>query len=188
MKHYSGVEEAIVIPHEDTSGDKKLVAYILTHDTESVNAKDLRLFLKKKLPDYMVPSAFFVMDDMPLTSNGKLDRKALLANQDLDRCSAEFTAPQTDTEKKLAKVWVDILNISRVGIYDNFFELGGHSLLATKLASTIKESFSIDIDLPTLFKMSSLKDLAAYIDVSVAALKGSSDDDKPQGNRVELEF
>jgi len=113
----------------------------------------LRSHLKEKLPDYMIPSAFVVLDDLPLTPNGKIDRKALLApDQSRPDLENAFVAARTAVEKVLAWIWGDILKLERVGIYDNFFELGGHSLLATQVVSRIHKALQVELPLHTLFE------------------------------------
>ncbi len=146
------VRETVVLAREDSPGDKRLVAYVLTGGNQ-VEINALRDFLKQKLPDYMVPSAFVFLDALPLTPNGKVDRQVLPApNQSRPDLENAFVAARTAVEKVLANVWGDILKVERVGIYDNFFELGGHSLLAMQVISRINRALRVESPLRTLFE------------------------------------
>jgi len=125
----------------------------------------LRSHLKKKLPDYMIPSAFVVLDTLPLTPNGKIDRKALPApdgwRSELDKACI---APSTPIEKILARIWTEVLGIQRVGIHENFFDLGGHSLLATQVVSRIREMLRIELPLRALFEAPTVASLSDHIE------------------------
>ncbi len=159
---YSGVKEVVILAREDRPGDKRLVAYIVSSHGELPDAVEIRNYLKTKLPDYMIPSAFVMLDEMPLTPNGKIDRKALPAPEG-SGLEKEYVAPRTENEKQLAEIWSEVLGVERVGIYDNFFELGGHSLLAITLVEHMRrEGFNTDIQI--LFTCSNLKDLADIIE------------------------
>ena len=152
LGQYPTVRENVVLAREDSPGDKRLVAYVVTSCAQ-VEINALRDFLKQKLPDYMVPSAFVFLDALPLTPNSKVDRQALPApNQSRPDLENAFVAARTAVEKVLAKIWGDILKLERVGIYDNFFELGGHSLLATQVMSRIHKALEVESPLRTLFE------------------------------------
>jgi acyl carrier protein len=142
-----------MLAREDTHGDRRLVAYFVAsaqHPAPSTG--ELRDFLHEKLPEHMIPSAFIALDSMPLTPNGKVDRRALPApDQSRPQLGAEFVAPRTPVEKELAKIWQELLGVEQVGIHDNFFELGGHSLLLTQLASWIRKAFQVEVPLRLLF-------------------------------------
>jgi hypothetical protein len=122
-------------------------------------------YLKEKLPDYMLPSAFVLLDEFPMTPNGKIDRRAL---PDPDRSalvtSHELASPETPTEARLAMLWGEVLGLEGVGRYDNFFELGGHSLLATRLVARIRAVFKVDLSLRRLFETPTLTAVAEFID------------------------
>ncbi|MGH7828614.1 MAG: phosphopantetheine-binding protein, partial [Candidatus Binatia bacterium] len=119
---------------------------------------------RQKLPDYMVPSAFVFLDSLPLTPNGKVDRRALPAPDPNGREREEtFVAPRTPTEETLARIWSQLLGAERVGVFDNFFDLGGHSLLATQVISRIREAFSMELPLRTLFESPTVGGLAGVI-------------------------
>ena len=137
-----------------------MVAYVVLKQ-EAPSTHELRTFLKRQLPDYMVPSAFVFLDSLPLTPNGKLDRKALLApDQIRPELQESFVAPRTSIEELIAEVWAEVLKLGKVGIHDNFFDLGGHSLLATQIISRIRDAFQMDIPLRTLFEKPTVAGLA----------------------------
>jgi amino acid adenylation domain-containing protein len=150
MMHES-VEKAIVIAKENVKSDRYLVAYIIPTKQPATTSK-LRELLKEKLPEYMIPSSFVVLDSLPLTPNGKVDRFALTAldttNRSIDKT---YIAPRNSTELTLAKIWAEVLQIERVGIYDNFFDLGGNSLLTVRLLEQIHKQFERDLPLSTIF-------------------------------------
>ncbi len=124
-----------------------------------------RRFLEQKLPEYMVPSAFVVLDTLPLTSNGKVDRQRLPAPDRIDLTSGTLlTEPRTEVERVLADIWVQVLGISTLGIHDNFFELGGHSLLATQIITRLRETFSVELPLQSLFTSTTVAELAIVIE------------------------
>jgi amino acid adenylation domain-containing protein len=152
LRQHPAIQEAVVLAREESPGDKRLVAYVVTGGNQ-VEINALRDFLKQKLPDYMVPSAFVLLAAWPLTPNGKVDRQVLPApNQSGPDLENAFVAARTAVEKVLAKVWGDILKVERVGIYDNFFELGGHSLLAMQVISRINRALRVESPLRTLFE------------------------------------
>ncbi|WP_225912764.1 non-ribosomal peptide synthetase/type I polyketide synthase [Nostoc flagelliforme] len=158
------VQEAVVIAREDTPGDKRLVAYVVSNQEQVPITSELRGFLKEKLPDYMVPSVFVMQSVLPLTPNGKLDRKAL-PTPDLSTSNLEedFVAPSTPTEQILAKIWMEILGRQQVGIYDNFFDIGGQSLLIIQVGNKVREIFSSHILVTDLFKYPTISSLAKYL-------------------------
>ncbi|AOX00346.1 hypothetical protein BJP34_13570 [Moorena producens PAL-8-15-08-1] len=157
------VKEAVVIAREDIPGDKHLVAYIVTGETVPTKS-ELRSFLKQKLPDYMVPSAFVTLESLPLTPNGKIDRRGLPAPDISQASETTFVPPNTPTEELLGAIWSQILGIEKIGIHNNFFELGGHSLKATQVISQIRQVFSIDLPLKTLFEQPTVAQLSDRID------------------------
>ncbi|NEP55457.1 MAG: amino acid adenylation domain-containing protein [Symploca sp. SIO2G7] len=136
------VREAVAIAHQEQAGNKYLVAYIVPHQ-ESPGILELRNFLKQKLPNYIVPSAFVMLEALPLTANGKVDRRALPA-PDLEKNRlSEFIPPRTPTEEAIANIFASVLGIKQVGVHDNFFELGGHSLSATQVISRLQQTFCV---------------------------------------------
>jgi len=154
LGQHPGVRVAACVVHEYAPGDKRLVAYVVPAEGESVPAGALRAFLLRKLPEYMVPSAFVELDALPLSANGyKVDRRSLPApDGERPELAAEFVAPRTATEKALADIWAKVLGVDRVGVYDNFFELGGHSLLATQAMAATTDAFNVEVPLRRLFE------------------------------------
>jgi amino acid adenylation domain-containing protein/thioester reductase-like protein len=165
------VREAVVVVREDVPGHKRLVAYIVPEygmeqlQCESIDILQLRTFLNKQLPEYMVPTAFVTIAALPLTPNGKVDRRALpaISQQKRPDISTEFVTPRTPLEEKLAQIWIRILDIEQVGVYDNFFELGGNSLLYTQLLSQIRTEFQLKLPLLSLFQVPTIAGLAGAI-------------------------
>ncbi|WP_235526606.1 non-ribosomal peptide synthetase [Nostoc piscinale] len=163
LSQYENVEGCCVIAREDTPGDKRLVAYLVAHQDCTPTVNELRQFLKAKLPEYMVPSAFVIMESLPLTPSGKVDRRALPAPDLLSTNSDQYVAPRTPIEELLVQIWAQVLKVEQVGINDNFFELGGHSLLATQLVSRIRNIFNVELPLYELFTAPTVAELAQII-------------------------
>ncbi|WP_394851184.1 amino acid adenylation domain-containing protein [Pendulispora rubella] len=155
-----GVKECAVLAREDRPGDKRLVAYVVGRDPMSRD--DLRQALATRLPEYMIPSAFVFLDALPLTTNGKLHRKALPAPEVTAR--AAYEPPRSDHERALAEMWAEVLGIPRVGRDDDFFELGGHSLLVPRLVSKVRAAFSVDLPVRALFENPTVSTLARAIE------------------------
>ncbi|NNB98210.1 non-ribosomal peptide synthase/polyketide synthase, partial [Corallococcus exiguus] len=147
---HASVHEAVVLAREDVPGDKRLVAYVVPTSGQQLDTSAVRTFLKERLPEYMVPAAFVVMEALPLSPNGKVDRKALPVPDASPL--ADFVAPRDATEEKLANVFAQVLRVERVGIHDDFFALGGHSLLATQLVSRVRAAFGAELPLRALFE------------------------------------
>ncbi len=157
---HADVRQAVVVLREKSSTEKYLVGYVVLAQGSKLSITDLRRNLIEKLPDYMVPSDFVILDAMPLTPNGKVDHAALPAPDPSVRNLEEgFVAPRTDTEETLASIWETVLKVDRVGINDNFFELGGHSLLATQAVGRIRNALQIDLPLRALFEAPTIKGL-----------------------------
>ncbi|HEX3131505.1 MAG TPA: non-ribosomal peptide synthase/polyketide synthase, partial [Thermoanaerobaculia bacterium] len=153
-----GVREAVVAVL-DEAGEKSLVAYLCGGAAPDA----LRAALRESLPEYMIPSAFVVLEALPLTPTGKVDRRALLKIRP-NRETRGFVAPRTAVEERLAEIWCDLLNRDQVGAEDNFFDLGGHSLLATRMASRLRDAFGVEVSIRTLFEAPVLAELAARIE------------------------
>jgi amino acid adenylation domain-containing protein len=167
LREHESVKDAVVIALEDKGAEKRLVAYVVTAPKTS-NISELRGYLKERLPDYMIPSAFVYLDALPLTSHGKIDRRALPAPDAERPALAEaFLAPRTPTEKSLASIWTKLLGINRVGSNDNYFELGGDSLLATQLVSQVRGVFEVELPLVELFRHPTLAELAASVEEAI---------------------
>jgi amino acid adenylation domain-containing protein len=158
------IQATIVIAREDIPGDKRLVAYFIPKPNQLPTMRELRQFLKQQLPDYMVPSAFVMLATFPLTTNGKIDSRALpLPERNEPESTATFQAPRDEFEIQLKKIWEQVLGVKSIGITDNFFELGGHSLLAVRLFSEIERVWSKQLPLATLFQAQTIADLAQVI-------------------------
>lgn len=159
------VQKAVVVVREDLPGDKRLVAYLIAKGRSSPDDSELRNLVKTRLPDHMVPSVFVFLEKLPLSPNGKVDRKALPApDKSRLQLGAAYVAPRTSTEEMLSRIWEDVLGLQQVGVQDNFFELGGHSLLATRVISRIFSAFRIEIALRTLFEKPTVAGLAVVVD------------------------
>jgi len=161
LKEMSAVQEAVVLVR-GAGEDRRLVAYVVAGDPPPT-PDEMRARLAGSLPEYMTPSAFVVLDALPLTPNGKLDRAAL-PDPEMGGSAAEYVEPATDTERRLAEIWQDVLKLERVGRNDDFFELGGHSLLATQAVSRIRDAFRAELPLKEIFERPTLAALAAHID------------------------
>ncbi|HEX2962083.1 MAG TPA: amino acid adenylation domain-containing protein, partial [Ignavibacteriales bacterium] len=155
VSEFDNVRDSVVIAREDTPGDKKIVAYIVTRDGNTIPAPELKHFLADRLPEYMIPSAFVMLEKLPVTPNGKVDRRALPApdvNEIMKEMESNYVAPRSAADGVIASIWSGVLKVPKVGINDNFFELGGHSLLATQVISRIRTAFNIEIPLRSIFE------------------------------------
>ncbi|MCB2262546.1 MAG: amino acid adenylation domain-containing protein [Candidatus Thiosymbion ectosymbiont of Robbea hypermnestra] len=164
-RHPSIRQSAVIVwePHPD---DKRLVAYYASNVEPAPTPDELRHFMEEKLPDYMVPARFVLLEGMPLTPNGKIDRRRLPTPAPFQRgVEQEFIAPRTPIEKTLVDIWSDVLGRESIGIFDNFFELGGHSLLATRLFSLLREHLGMDLPLRVLFEHPTPAGLARAIHI-----------------------
>ncbi|WP_335214005.1 amino acid adenylation domain-containing protein [Nostoc sp.] len=170
LKQHPSVQETIVIAREDVRGDQRLVAYVVSKSDATPIPSELRSYLKHHLPEYMLPSAFVLMDALPLTTNGKVDRRALPApDQTRPELQETFVAPCTAIEEILAGIWAQILGLEEVGIHNNFFELGGHSLLATQVISQVRKVFQQELSLRRLFEQPTIAGLAKDIEQATKA-------------------
>lgn len=175
LSQHQSVQKAVVIVKENVSGDKYLVAYIVPNIETQNFTSLLGKFLKEKLPEYMIPKSFVMLDSLPLTVNGKVDRYVLTAlntptSHSIDKA---FIAPRTPTESTLAKIWAEVLNIERVGIYDNFFDLGGDSLLTVHLMKQIYKHFERELPLSSLFLNPTIDSLATALSTKADSLPWS---------------
>jgi acyl carrier protein len=183
LGQHSAIRETVVAVRA-IDGDRRLVAYIVPSQHQAPTNSDLRYFLKSKLPDYMLPSAFFVLKALPLTLNGKVDRRALPLSAVRTEAAEITIAPRTSIEAALAEIWIKLLGLEEVGVHDNFFQLGGHSLLATQLILRVRNSFQVEVPLRTLFETPTIAGLAQYIETVSWATQGisisGSKDDSPE--------
>jgi len=162
------VQNCAVLVREDVQGEKRIVAYVTPTDPSEEHLIPLwREHLRSLLPEYMVPSLFMIMESMPLSATGKLDKKALPApesdRQD-DALTTSFVAPRNALEETLAGFWKEGLGLETVGVHDNFFELGGHSLMATRVISMIREQCGAHLSLAEFFSQSTIAQLAVLIE------------------------
>ena len=158
---HPAIREAAVVVRAD-GGDSRLVAYVVRHPGAAASDAELREFLGRSLPDYMVPGVFMALDALPLTPNRKVDRKALPAPE--RAAAGTFVAPRNPGEEILAGIWADVLRLPRVGIEDDFFSLGGHSLLATQMISRVREAFGVELPFRELFEAPTVAGLAERIE------------------------
>jgi len=170
---HPAVREAVVLCREDRPGEKRLVAYVVPGQQGTFTATPLRQFLQRHLPDYMVPGAFVVMESLPLTANGKLDRKALPAPEGERQVQQTYVPPGSDTERRIADVWREVLQVEKIGVHDDFFELGGHSLLAIRLTSRLRDALSLELPLGSVFEYPTVAGLATYVDLVCCLREGA---------------
>ncbi|AVH66607.1 non-ribosomal peptide synthetase [Nostoc sp. 'Peltigera membranacea cyanobiont' N6] len=164
LSQHSDVQQAVVIAREDISADKRLVAYIVPNQKSDLSVTTLKSFLQEKLPHYMMPAVFVILDSLPLTPNGKVDRQNLPAcdrtRPDLEE---SFVAPRNPIEEKLAAIWAELLGLDLVGVNDNFFYLGGHSLIATQMLSRVREVFPVELSFGQIFENPTIASLAQLL-------------------------
>src|SRR5262249_45406617 len=165
LMRFADVRQAVVLLREDTPGDKRLVAYVVpeTEKLDSFLTSELRSQVQKKLPDYMVPSAFVLLAEFPLNPSGKVNRSALPVPPDTSQTNA-YVAPRTATEQKLAAIWREVLKVKQVGVEENFFDLGGHSLLAAQVMSRVRSTCRVELPLRALFEAGTVAELARIVD------------------------
>ena len=159
------VQQAAVVVRADEPGMERLVAYVVLEPETPPDSLDLRRYVKEQLPEYMIPSAFVILDGLPLTPSGKVDRRALPAPDNSQRVRPpKFVAPRSPVEELLAGIWTRVLSVEQVGIEDNFFELGGHSLLATRVISQVRDALAIELPVRSLFEGPTVAELGAHIE------------------------
>lgn len=164
LTNHADIQAAVVIVREDTIGEKRLVAYVVSHPDANLSSHDLRNFLKQTLPEYMIPAAVVFLDELPLTPNGKVDRHALPApDQTRSDVAENIVLPRDPIEQQLIKLWEQLLNVRPIGITDEFFELGGHSLLAAGLIEQIQQKFGQEVPIGMLFEGATIEQLANYL-------------------------
>jgi amino acid adenylation domain-containing protein len=169
LRQHAGIAAAAVLAHEVAPGDTRLVGYIVptagaAGAASAPGADELRSFLKRHLPEYMVVSAFVTLDQLPLTANGKLDRQALPVPDAIrPALQVAYVSPRTPVEEQIAQIWSQVLSVDRIGVHDHFFDLGGHSVLAIRLASLVREQFGVQISLRELFEAPTIAELSTVI-------------------------
>ncbi|MDF5712387.1 MAG: amino acid adenylation domain-containing protein [Rhizonema sp. NSF051] len=165
ISQHPKVRETVVVVRSDSSNSPQIVAYVVFQKEQTLTITQLRDYLESKLPNYMVPAAFVILEALPLTLNGKINRKALPAPDATQLLSeSNFTAPSTPIEQMLAGIWAEVLSLEKVGIHNNFFELGGHSLLATRVISQVRQIFQQELPLSCLFEQPTIAGLAREIE------------------------
>ena len=161
LKEHPDIWETVALAREDESGNKRLVAYVVPHQQSEFSVSELRNFLKEKVPEYMVPSAFIRLKVLPLTPNGKIDRQALPAPDSVrPELEGQFVAPRTPVEESIARIWTQVLGVDRVGIYDNFFELGGDSIISIQIVARLNQA-GLQLTPKQMFECPTVAGLAA---------------------------
>jgi acyl carrier protein len=164
LGQHPAVQEAVVIAREDQLGEKRLVAYLTARQQLAPSVNDLRIFLKERLPDYMLPSAFMFMDALPMLPNGKVNRRALPVPDSLrPDLQAAYVPPQTEVEQAIAAIWKEVLHLEQVGIRDNFFDLGGHSLLIMQVHGKLSHVTDKNISVADMFRYPTIDALAKWL-------------------------
>jgi len=170
LSQHPAVKQAVLLALEDEHGgqnyDKRLVAYIVAQREQTTSPDALRSYLKQHLPDYMVPAAFVLLPKIPLTPNGKIDRKALPAPEQAQAQTQTYVAPATPTEEAVASIWAEVLRRDRISTNDNFFDLGGHSLMATQVISRIREHFRVELAMRVLFEKPTIQAVSQAVEMA----------------------
>jgi amino acid adenylation domain-containing protein len=162
LSNHPQIQQSIALVTEGSQNSKRLVAYLVSQD-ENLTSAQLREYLQRQLPSYMVPNAFIILERFPLTPNGKVDRKALLTIESGKEISQEYIAPSTAAEQIIANIFSEVLTVKSVSLNDDFFELGGHSLLATQLVSRLRQAFEVEIPLASIFSSPTVSQLEQKI-------------------------
>ncbi|MED1738743.1 amino acid adenylation domain-containing protein [Bacillus swezeyi] len=163
LQQAPNTEKAVVLTRQGSAGGLEVCAYVVPKNGSAVSVHKLREHLSKQLPDYMLPSYFVELDEMPLTPSGKVDRKALLRHEVKASGGTEYTAPRNDREEKIAHIWQEVLAAEKVGIFDQFFELGGHSLKAMTMLTKIHKTFGVEVPLQFLFEKPTVAALGQFV-------------------------
>lgn len=174
LGRHPAIKQAVVTAREDSPGNTRLVAYLISAGDPPPSVSDLRAGLKNVLPDYMIPSLFVFMQSYPLTPNGKIDRRSLPVPEFVRSDAVPLVAPRTDIESRLIHIWEELLAVRPIGVTDNFFELGGYSLLAVRLFAQIEQQFHVNLPLATLFQGATIAYLADVISHGTVPVKWSS--------------
>jgi amino acid adenylation domain-containing protein len=169
LRRIEAVKDAAVVARDEGLGERRLVGYVVAE--ELIPVEELRRRTAEWIPEFMVPSAFVLLDSFPRMPSGKIDRLALPAPEDMDSGGRKYVQPRTPTEEAIAAIWADVLGIERVGVEDDFFAIGGHSLLATQIVAQVRSDFSIDLPLHALFTSPTVAALSRQI-VDLMGLEG----------------
>jgi len=176
LRDHSEIQDTVVVAKETESGETRLVAYLTSPVQPRPDIGQIRTMLKTKLPDYMIPSSFVLLDALPLTANGKLDRRALPdpgnTRPDLNN---PYAPPSTTTEAQLVSIWSEVLSVDQIGVHDSFFDLGGHSLAAFRVVSRVIQTFALELSVKALFDAPTVAEMAVII-VQNQARRASDED------------
>jgi amino acid adenylation domain-containing protein len=177
LRSHPSARDAVVLAREEESGEKRLIAYVVadahdaapddSDDADALTIAALREYVAERLPEYMMPSAFLLLDTLPALPNGKVDRHALLALEVKQPERGDGAAPRTPVEEVLCAIWAEVLGVERVGVEDNFFDLGGHSLLVTQVVSRARQVFEVELPLRSLFETPTVAGLAATVEQAI---------------------
>jgi natural product biosynthesis luciferase-like monooxygenase protein len=164
LSEHAGVQQAVVVARPGATGDPLLVAYLVPENGAAPGSQELRDRLRQRLPEFMVPSIFVTLRELPLTPNAKVDRNALPEPEQVEPVrQEEFVAPGNDLEQSIARIWQEILNLPRVGRRDSFFDLGGHSLLTVQVHARLRKELGLDLPLTDLFRFPTIQGLAEHL-------------------------
>jgi len=164
LQRHPAVENAVTLALTDAPTGPRLVAYVLPRVGANITPGELRAFVEKDLPDYMVPSFFIIMEEFPLSPNGKIDRQRLpVPSAHRPELATDYVPPRNEVERKIAAIWQDVLGIEKVGVNDNFFELGGHSLLLAKVNHRLEATFEQSFNMVDMFRYPTIADLAQHL-------------------------
>ena len=164
IRQHPAVEEAIAVVFEETGGEKRLISYVTLKKPARITEEDLRSFLSERLPDYMRPAGYVILERFPLTENGKIDRQALPApDMSMPLSTETYAAPRTKVEKDLVEIWESLFDRKKIGIHDDFFHLGGHSLLAARLFSILRNRYKRDLPLITIYESGTIEQIARLL-------------------------
>ena len=181
---FDGIKQCLVNAKDDRNSEKKLIAYIVGSEGKYNKAK-LTEYLRSKLPEYMVPALFIDIAELPLSSNGKVDRKALpIPGMERPELQVLYKAPITDTEKLLAKLWASVLNLDKVGVNDNFFELGGNSLLALRFVAMLKLQYQLNLPVTRLYQDPYISKVASYLGGKTNTKRSETNRNRPSGTDI----
>ncbi len=173
LAHHPAIHQSVVVAREDTPGDKRLVAYLALKPGSQLPVAEARLHLKTTLPDYMVPAAFVQLDALPLSPNGKVDRKRLpVPDYGVSTTAKSVDGIRTPTEEVITGIWAEVLKLQQIGTEDDFFELGGHSLLATQVISRVRQAFRTELPVRALFEAPTIAGLAQRVNTSARQKRG----------------
>ncbi len=174
LRQHPAIEQSVVVQVLNSANQKNLVAYVVGEiEANNTTVSELRTFLSDQLPDYMVPSVVVLLRELPVTTNGKVDRDSLPVPEDVMSQDKEYVAPQTEIERAIAAIWTDLFRIDKIGLNDNFFDLGGNSLLIAKANNRLNTTLGRDISMIDMFKFPTVSSLAEHLSGDQVATPGS---------------